>query len=789
MNHARRIIVYTWYSLMLVFVPLLGQMNIYFHSIQPLTAIEQHPLTISIGLNQSSALSNVTLFYRQFGQSEYRVLEMQLMRDSAVAEIPATEVMPPFIELYIQATTLDGITETFPFENPDINPARIIVNVQQLPSEIIILSPEEGEQIIEGETYISISFVYADESIDRAKTTIKLNGVDLSEKAVLFDDLLIVPPDAVPYDLISGGVNLEVQTFDTTGNLFSTLRRSFNIITPKQAEEIKPKFQGWGNAQAESRHESIKGNSKWYNKVDARGYGTYQDFLKAHANISLTSEEKSENQPQNRYFLGLDTRYAKLGLGDAYPRFPFTIMDGRRIRGITGEVLFSSFNLTVANGQTIRKIQTNDTISTYERTMLVIRPSFGKGENFQWGFTYMKAKDDFDPALASRVKPQENVAIGSDLMLAFDNRRIEFTVQSALSLNNVDISRPEFTEASIDTAVLVNSTLSQSEGDDLKRILPIAKQFITVNENLVPIAPQGLTSLVYEAGLALNYFGNYVKGTFIYHGKDYTSAGATAIRKDIRGFNIIDRYRTLENRLFLTVSYEMLENNTSGFEIATTTYTTINTSASYFPARAYPNITIGYGRNTNSNPINPLDTIAQIAARALDDKTNRYFMQSSYDFSYWGKHNVSLNIDISNKDDQTPKQQDVSTFNMAVMGSTVHNDKLESTVGLSFSSLEFPQSATDTAGNIFISQRSLGYQTLSLTARYKIEEGLRLTGAIAPTFGDLARLLFETSLQYSIAERQTAVLHFQFIRNSSSTSSTLASRNDSYISVLYRIEF
>jgi hypothetical protein len=316
--------------------------------------------------------------------------------------------------------------------------------------------------------------------------------------------------------------------------------------------------------------------------------------------------------------------------------------------------------------------------------------------------------------------------------------------------------------------------------------------FITPNENLVPINPVGGTSLVYESGLSLNYFGNFLKASYLFHGKDYTSATATSLRKDIKGFNIIDRLRLLDNRLFLTGSLEQLKNNTSGLEITTTTYKTMNTAISYYPARDYPNVTVGYGLNTNSNPLSPIpaDTTSisqQIALRAVNDKTTRYFLQSSYDFSAWGRHTASLNLDVSNKNDLTPKQQDVSTFNILTLISTVHDPKLESTVGLSFSNLKFPQ--VDSLG--IRSQASMSYQTISLSGRYKLyEEVLRLNVTFAPTFGDLARKLFETSLQYNVTQHQIAVLQFQFIANSSSAlAATGASKNDSYISLLYRIDF
>lgn len=773
-------------------LPLAAQINTYLRGIRPLSVTESQPISVSVELQQSSDLARVVLFYRQFGQSEYRSQEMQIMRDSAVAEIPAEDVLPPFVELYIIATTQSGNIETLPFENPQVNPSRITVEPKPKSEfELIILSPEEGEMVKEGETYISISFVYADTSIDKSKTKVQLNGIDLSGSAVIYDDLLIIPPEAIPPSAIQGGANLSVQTYDANGMELGSVRRGFSVVTEQQAEEVESAFQGYGSAQAESRNENIKGTKKTYNRLDVRGSGTYAKWLRGNTQLTITSEEKPENQPQNRYFVGLDARYAKLGLGDAYPRFPLTIMDGRRVRGFTFDLLLGAFNLNVANGELLRRVETNGTASTLKRDMTIIRPNFGKGEKFQWGFTYMKSKDAFDPSQPIVVRPQENAVFGTDMLIALDNRRIEFTVQTAVSINNVDISSPEFNEDSIDAAIK-RGTFSSSDGDQLKTFLPILKMFITPNENLVPINPVGGTSLVHETGLALNYFGNYLKASYIFHGKDYTSASATSLRKDIKGFNVTDRLRLFSNKFFLTGSFEQLQNNTSGSEIATTKYTTINTALSIYPSREFPNITVGYGINTNKNPINPIPAdstsiSAQIALRAINDKTTRYFAQTSYDFEMWGRHNVSLNFDKSDKDDITPKEQDVSTFNILSLISTVHDPKLESTLGLSFSELTFPQ--IDSLGKSVPS--TLAYQTFSLSGRYKLyEDLLRLSATFAPTLGDLARTLFEASLQYNITQQQIAVLQYQFIANTSSTlSTTTTSKNDSYISLLYRIDF
>lgn len=770
-----------------------AQVTTYLKGIRPLSAPERSPLTVSVPLQQAGELSHVMLYYRSFGETEFRTQEMPLQRDSASVDLPASAVTAPFMEVYVIAFTRDGNMEAYPSENPEVNPARITITPAsaELPNDVIILSPEEGEQIRAGETYISLSFVYADSTTDRTRTSVMLNGVDLSSSAVLYDDLLIVPSDAIPASAMTGSADLSVRTFDASGKTLSSVRRTFSVITDRQAEEMENEFQGYGSAQAESRNERIKGNGKTYNRLDARAAATYAKFLKMNAQLTVSSEEKPENQPQNRYALSVDARYVRLGLGDLYPRFPYTIMDGRRVRGFTGDLLLGFFNVNAARGELLRRVDINGVPAAWKRDMTIVRPSFGKGEKFQWGFSFMKAKDQFDILPTLPVKPQENVIFGTDLMWALDDRRIEWTMQTAVSLTNVDISATEFNADSIDAAVK-RGTFSSSDGDQLKSLLPILRRFITPNENLTPINPAGGTSLVGETGLSFNYFGNFLKASYLYHGKDYSSAAATSLRKDIKGYSIMDRLRLFNNRLFLTGSVEKLTNNTAHTEITTTTYTTVNSAVSYYPVRDLPNITIGYGRSTNTNPL-PSDTVGknpveqQIALRALNDRTNRFFVQAAYDFEYWGRHNASVNLDISEKKDNTIKRQDVSTTNLMLLGSTVHTPKLESTVGLSFSTLGFPQ--RDTARNMV--QTTLSYQTLSLTGRYKLyEETWRLTATIAPTFGDLARLLLDASLQYVISQHQSAVLQGQFIANSASTvPAGVASRNDSFLSLLYRIDF
>ena len=279
----------------------------------------------------------------------------------------------------------------------------------------------------------------------------------------------------------------------------------------------------------------------------------------------------------------------------------------------------------------------------------------------------------------------------------------------------------------------------------------------------------------------------------MFHGKDYSSSGATSIRKDIKGYNVTDRLRLFGNTLFLTGTFENLQNNTSGYEISTTTYKTMNTSVSLFPSSTLPNITIGYVVNQNTNTVNPLDTNQQLAQRAIDEETKRYFVQMSYDFSLWGRHNTTLSVDIANKDDRTPKNQDIKSMNGFLLINTTHTFPLESTVGLSLSKNTIPQLKIDSSSGTPLAKlvlEPLDYSTITLNARYKLyKDILKLSATFAPTFGDFERTMIESSLQYSFAQNQALVLQAQFIANKASKISTQENTNDSFISLLYRIDF
>ncbi len=764
-----------------------AQLNSYIQAVRPLSAEEGAPLFVSAALTNASSISRVVLYYRQLGATDFRSVEMQLARDSASVMLPANEIAPPFLEVYVSAETQSGIKETFPASLPQSVPARItILPHSAAETDVLILSPDMNEAMPPEDLYISLSFVYATDAVDRHMTKIFLNNFDLSSRAMSVGDLMIISSDMIPDQLKQGRLELVVNVFDTTGLPHETLRRSFSITGPQNGGSVPIPFVFNGSAQAESRMENIKGASKTYNRFDVRANSTY-GILKTTANIQLTSEERPENQPQNRYFVGLDARYVKLGFGDTYPQFPTTLMDGRRVRGVSLYAGYGALQVTAASGEIVRSETLDGEIMSHRRTLTAVRPSIGKGENFQWGFSYLHSIDEY--AIGTTVQPRENVVAGTDLYASVDDKHIEWTSQASVSLGNMDISTPQFSLDSIDAA-LARGTLKTRDADDLKKLLPIASKFITFNENIFPLNPAKLSSLACETALSFNYFNNYIKGTYTFHGNDYMSFGTSSFRNDIQGFNVSDRLRLLNNSLFMTASIEKLNNNVSKYSPVTTRWNNTTASLSYFGANSIPDMTVGISVNSIINNAPATDT-ALTAYPVLDFATSRFFVQSSYAFAWVGQHRAMVSLDYSSSDDKSARNQDMTGFNGMMLVTTMHSASLESTLGFS-SSINALPAGKDTASGALPNATmttSLNYSTLTLGMGYKyFDDRMKATVSVSPTFGAFQRTQLDARLQYALFPRHMVTAQYRYSVNSSLQATPLMPHvNDSAFTIAYRM--
>lgn len=301
-------------------------------------------------------------------------------------------------------------------------------------------------------------------------------------------------------------------------------------------------------------------------------------------------------------------------------------------------------------GQTSQGVATDTTfvlglqpggMGTYQRDLYGGRISFGSGRNFQFGLSGLKVEDQISSIdvirnyedvpisilmslneeqrmrleentnqfrLASRAPRAEgNFVLGSDIAFNAHNNRIQFRADGAASVYNRDI-----TDGVIDQQWADDFGIDLDE--DIENILDRLQTIIIINENM-SVLPVDISSgeldmdlllslTAAQARLGLNYFNHNFSIQYRFIGPNYMSLGNSALRKDVAGFTVTDRFRIINNSVFVSLSYENLNDNLANTRQSTTNTVNYRGSVSWFPVqRTLPRVTVSTRFQTRNNGI------------------------------------------------------------------------------------------------------------------------------------------------------------------------------------------
>ena len=739
-------------------------------------AKEGEDLAVSVKLIQEVNTSQVSLFYRVFGETDFRQTELSLHGNIADGIINGSDIALPYLEVYFIVRTSSG-EESFPLGAPAKSaPLQIKVGAKSTKDdEVIILAPEKNSVVAPTEFLVSISLIRASSAVDKAATKIYIDETEITKYALFAEDLIVFSAENSGLKFTGGNHLLRVDLFDTEKKPYHSVQSFFAIRAEAEAQDAQ-KFSYEGIVTAESRHEDISHQKDWYNNLGAELHGAYKDW-NFEAKFYVTSEEKSYLQPNDRFSLGVRSDYIQLNVGDHNPNFPSLVLSGKRVRGVSGAITLGVFNIQTSLGEITRKVDAGEILRTYDssavlpkdsiiidvdpakygapkaavtelgtysRNVFAIRPYFGKGENFQFGLTYLHSKDDVS-SIKFGSSPKENIVLGSDMYFAILDQRITFNAQAALSLVNTDISKGNISDEEL------YDYIDSSSAKDINKWKSTLSKFITVNQFLKPINPQKLSTLATEASLALNFAPNYFKGGYVYRGNDYQSFGNQYVRTNVAGFNLLDRVRLYDNRVFVAGTYESLRDNLQKTTTATTTFNSATASVSFMPRFDFPNCIVSYGRNDNSNDL--IDT----SISKIKNHTNRYSTQFSYDFTYKIKNSVSLSFQNSAKDDESRYDNDATNNSLSLSTSSFWNDVLSTNLNFVFNASTIKSGAVD---------QKLNYFTVMVGARHLfLNQKLTVALSVNPSFGDFKRISTELNSSYAVLENLLFNLQARFIMN------------------------
>lgn len=743
---------------------------------------ENQPIRIKLDLVENVEIQQAFLYYRTFGRIELSVIEMNIQGNTISATIPSDYVVFPYVEYYIKVLTTKGEVLNYPFRASEAgNLYRVNVKKrEQIDEKVIILSPDVEEPMTKDEFFLAVSLLRVSPKVKKEFTRIWINEDEVTPLLSFTYDLIYLP-QGIYKNLIAGNNNLKIVLYDSSGKPLSISNFNFRIVTIEEKVVIqKKKFRYNGLAKFESNYESMRTGNFNFNRLNAQFSGNYGS-VNSSLNIFVTSEEKSYLQPQNRFILNFDADFFKFSLGDHYPVYPTLIMNGKRLRGITGSLELGFFNLQVSYGEITRKVEgellqlfSRDSavigsniipvdsakfgqpfarvnLGTYQRRLFAIRPYFGRGRVFQLGFTYLHSKDNVS-SINFGARPKENLVIGSDLLVGIDNQRILFKAQGAFSLINNDISTGNFTDKIIDSLFGEGKPFG-GDPELIKKVRDIGKNFITINQFIVPLNPQELPTLALDASLSINYFGNYLRAAYIYRGNEYTSFGQNFLRNDLRGLQVMDRIGLFENRVFLSVSYENLSDNLQKTKIATTNFQNFEGSISLYLRKNFPNITLGYSNYKVKNDIDPATTDSIRRMSYWNDLTHQVSFSSNYDLRWKVLHRIILNVITSKKNDYSHRNLAASFLSMNLSIQNFWNRRFSTFWGTTIS-------------NSKISTSKYEYYSINVGTRINsFNDKLRTTLSINPSFGNLKRTIIDFFNQYYLRQKLSMNLNVRYLFN------------------------
>lgn len=705
-------------------------------------AVENQPLKVTIETPKNFSFTKVVLYYRTPISPEYRLIEAMPQGSVFVATIPAKDVIPPSIEYYVRATLLDNSMITFPEIAPTQSPVSVTVRPKQQSQDIIMISPAPGEEMEGTEALISFSYYTISDKVDPKSAVLMVDGKDVTGNAIVSENMITYLPES----LGPGKHQVSFEIKDAKGNSLGSVSnivstRSFMEVGASKAEPIRYTSQSW----AELRNETIADSSVFYGRLNTTFDASYK-WLGLRGLVYLTSEEKSDRQASNRFFIRATTPYLDAGAGDIFPDYNYYIANGLRIRGYEVNAHVGPVRVDVIQGTTARNVDpklgdkvtvpntnlsgqtdlirqgyiltdsttTNKTYrklirsGMFERQLFTARAGVNT-ELIQWDLQYLKAKDQVGQFNTYGTEPQENVALGSSFRFSPLPQRVDIFADAALSASNSDITGGSLSNEELNT--LVDQKISSGVYNTFTKIM-------TLNQNLNPLYPLDMSSLAYRFGTNVNISTNYFRFEYLRQGQNYQSFGLAYYQPDVKGFRVFDRLRLLDNKLFLAASLERLDDNLNNSKdvitglnetiSGTTTRTTFKGSVSWFPGLDLPNLRLDYTHQGNSNDfpgvykdkVTSASTVTYYSGlgKQVDNSTNTITFDASKPFSVWRDKVLTLGLTTTfskradNRDFSFPRTVNGQTINYSLTDSSAVPQEMTSRSVILSSAITFPNS-------------------------------------------------------------------------------------------------
>ena len=600
--------------------------------------------------------------------------------------------------------------------------AIIITSMVTGQSGVLIMSPEP-ESSVSGDNILIAASLIGVTNLNSNSVKVLLDGMDVTDRAYVDSDMISCLLD-----------NLE-PGYHEIGLFIDGIPTKWGFSVT--AEEANLKYSG--KIRSSSSMDQIDDQTLNINKMTMDFKGSAFEWLTLKTNLKMTSQESDLYQPRNIYGLQLGLKdILILRLGDSNPRVSHYTMNGKRIRGMDLDFSYGWFNFRFLQGEINRAVQGDlskaysfdiDTDNygekyisldrsgyTFTENVSSARVSFGRGEIFQWGFNYMKARDDttsVDPVLSDAVifyesnetgsveglnsgttytinqlgttaqvldgsnwsgnGPKDNLVVSTDIGMNLFSKRVRLDGEIAFSMTNNNIWGGPLSLAELDTLIddSVDNKLSSFDLSDFPDPSDWEK-YLIINSNLSPLVPIDINafgdsstvdlmdaifsmpSLAYRGRAITNFFGNYLAVEYGQTGPEFNSLANPYLVKNKREWSITDKFKLLQNRLMLNIGYKHQDDDILTNIDDVKTQNTLSFGFNALPGPGLPTLNFTYRSIKRNNGITELVELPDMTITDNREKThtNNLMLNINHRFELMWSHSLSGTIVSVKKEDR-----------------------------------------------------------------------------------------------------------------------------------------
>lgn len=383
------------------------------------------------GIN-SGDVEDAFLYYRYDGEVSFRQQHASLLSSEFKAELQVESAdNAGVVEYYFEIHLNNGDKISYPYDRETEESVRVQIvedrkadDVQSLPVDYTVLSPEEGSTVASNDVVVAITLFYDEEeiNIENSRFRLLLDGEDVTVESEANNYFF----SYVPGDVEPGPhkASLLFQSTDTTHEVTSW---EFTVADPEEftagtVESDRRNYLPQGQVELSARNQQVGGltNDALSGNVKLSGQSGNISYA---AHGLITSQEDPRLQPQNRFgaelYIG---NWLDLQAGHIYPTLNALTISGQRMQGINvGLHAFNeAVNLRVLYGKMRRGVSNlydnvnpvyqesggvvvdtsytlnfrENGVGTFERDLIGGRLDFGRGNNFNFGMNFLKVEDD-----------------------------------------------------------------------------------------------------------------------------------------------------------------------------------------------------------------------------------------------------------------------------------------------------------------------------------------------------------------------------------------------------------